>query len=230
MGDQDQGECARLTSILRGSSTDHHCPMTHILHPSSARPALVQAVHLVHDPNVFGVSTMSTYYPADHPVANLAGHIISGPEDFAPCDPDRARCSYLGLTVSQTWRNVLNSDTKECNLSIASNASPSTPDPRHRSHHDASQWRGNRPSLAPRHAFQVTDHPVWPLRYLNLTSILTMRREPCNAISVIIPMQVTGHRTLRTLLTFLSGLPSMSKRRTGRWLWRRALHRLVQQR
>lgn len=88
---------------------------------------------------------MSTRYPADHPVTDLAGHVISGPEYFAPCDPDERSLLYLGLTVSQTWRNVLHSDTKNATVSIASNANPAIPDPRHHSHHDPGHWQTKRP-------------------------------------------------------------------------------------
>ena len=108
--------------------------------------ALEQAVQLVQDPTVFGVSTMSTKYPADHPVTDLAGHVITGPEYFAPCDAENGSLLYLGLTVSQTWRNVLHSDTKNATISIASNANPSVPDPRHHARHDPHHWQADRPS------------------------------------------------------------------------------------
>lgn len=108
--------------------------------------ALEQAVQLVHDPTVFGVSTLSTTYPVDHPVADLAGQVISGPEYFAPCDSNTGALLYLGLTVSQTWRNVLKSESKNATVSIASNANPDVPDPRHSSGHGANHWHKNRPS------------------------------------------------------------------------------------
>ncbi|SPO26490.1 uncharacterized protein UTRI_04079 [Ustilago trichophora] len=108
--------------------------------------ALEQAVHLVHDPTVFGVSTLSTRYPSSHPIAELAGHVISGPEYFAPCEADTGTLLYLGLTVSQTWKNILNSDSKIATVSIASNTNPAIPDPRHSSGHDSKHWEEDRPS------------------------------------------------------------------------------------
>ncbi|TKY85381.1 hypothetical protein EX895_005543 [Sporisorium graminicola] len=105
--------------------------------------ALAQAVRLVHGPEHFGVSTLSTRYPADHAIADLAGSVISGPEYFAPCDTETGSLLYLGLTVSQTWRNVLHSKAKNATISIASNADPAVPDPRHASKH---QWDKQRPS------------------------------------------------------------------------------------
>lgn len=110
------------------------------------RPALEQAVLLLHDPNVFGVSTMSTQYPADHPNTDLASHIITGTEYFAPCNHHSGSLLYLGLTVSQTWRNVLHSDSKNATVSIASNTNPAVPDPRHHSPHDSHRWDEDRPS------------------------------------------------------------------------------------
>ncbi|SNX84935.1 uncharacterized protein MEPE_03644 [Melanopsichium pennsylvanicum] len=107
--------------------------------------ALEQAVRLVHDPLVFGVSTLSTKYPADHPVTELAGHVITGPEYFAPWNDNDGTLLYLGLTVSQTWRNVLRSDFKNATVSIASNANPAIPDPRHTSRHHH-HWEKDRPS------------------------------------------------------------------------------------
>ncbi|SJX63537.1 uncharacterized protein SRS1_14293 [Sporisorium reilianum f. sp. reilianum] len=112
----------------------------------SKSEALSQAVRLVHDPEHFGVSTLSTKYPADHPIADLAGSVMSGPEYFAPCDAATGTLLYLGLTVSQTWRNVLNSDTKNATVSIASNTDPSVPDPRHTSKHNSNHWQKERPS------------------------------------------------------------------------------------
>lgn len=108
--------------------------------------ALKQAVQLLHDPNVFGVSTLSTRYPDDHPVSDLAGHVISGPEYFAPCDSETGSLLYLGLTVSQSWRNILNDTSKNATVSIASNANPEIPDPRHRSRQHPNHWHADRPS------------------------------------------------------------------------------------
>ena len=113
---------------------------------SSCRTALEQAVHLVHDPTVFGVSTLSTKYPSDHPVSELADHIIAGPEYYAPCDADTGSLLYLGLTVSQTWRNVLHSDSKNATVSIASSPDPAVPDPRHSSERGQNNWKHGRPS------------------------------------------------------------------------------------
>lgn len=108
--------------------------------------ALTQAVKLVQDPGHFGVSTLSTTYPSDHPVADLARHVITGPEYFAPCGGDTGSLLYLGLTISQTWRNVLNSKSKTATASIVSNTDPAVPDPRHTSKHDSDQWQRHRPS------------------------------------------------------------------------------------
>lgn len=108
--------------------------------------ALSQAVELVNDPAHFGVSTLSTIYPADHPVGDLAGTIISGPEYFAPCEAETGTLLYLGLTVSQTWRNVLNSETKNATVSIVSNTNPAVPDPRHASKRHPEHWQKDRPS------------------------------------------------------------------------------------
>lgn len=101
---------------------------------------------MIHDPTVYGVSTLSTQYPSDHSATDLAGHVITGPEYFAPCDVETGSLLYLGLTVSQTWRNVLNSHSKNGTVSIASNANPSVVDPRHHSRHDAHRWKDSRPS------------------------------------------------------------------------------------
>ncbi|GAC75114.1 hypothetical protein PANT_14d00043 [Moesziomyces antarcticus T-34] len=108
--------------------------------------ALEQAVSLVHDPNVFGVSSLSTRYPPDHAVTELADHVITGPEYYSLCDPEEGSLLYLGLTVSQTWRNVLHSESRNATVSIASNADPSLPDPRHSSKHHPDRWQDHRPS------------------------------------------------------------------------------------
>ncbi|EST04966.2 FMN-binding split barrel [Kalmanozyma brasiliensis GHG001] len=107
--------------------------------------ALSQAVKLVSGSENFGVSALSTTYPFDHPIADLAGHVITGPEYFAPCAATGSLL-YLGLTISQTWRNVLNSKTKNATASIVSDIDPAVPDPRHTSKHHPDQWQGHRPS------------------------------------------------------------------------------------
>lgn len=108
--------------------------------------ALEQAVKLVHDPTHFGVSTLSTKYPDNHPVADLAGSVISGPEYFAPCSAETGSLLYLGLTVSQSWRNVLNSERKNATVSIASSTNPAVVDPRHASKRHPHHWQSDRPS------------------------------------------------------------------------------------
>ncbi|PWZ00219.1 hypothetical protein BCV70DRAFT_200368 [Testicularia cyperi] len=108
--------------------------------------ALLQAVELVNDPHVFGVASLSTKYASDHPVSELAGLPITGPEYFAPCYPDSGDLLFLGLTVSQTWRNILHSDTKNGTASIGSNPDPSLPDRRHLDHPGSHHWAHGRPS------------------------------------------------------------------------------------
>ncbi|KAI3485225.1 hypothetical protein L1887_51510 [Cichorium endivia] len=123
--------------------------------------ALEQAVSLVHDPNVFGVSSLSTRYPPDHAVTELADHVITGPEYYSLCDPEEGSLLYLGLTVSQTWRNVLHSESRNATVSIASNADPSLPDPRHSSKHHPDRWQDHRPSSKISSASRVTKRPAF---------------------------------------------------------------------
>lgn len=81
-------------------------------------------------------------------MTDLAGNAISVPEYFAPCDAEKGSLIYLGVTVSQVWKNVLNSKTKNATVSIVSDPDPSVPDHRHTSQPDSSQW-------------QQQDRPYW---------------------------------------------------------------------
>ncbi|PWN51150.1 hypothetical protein IE53DRAFT_386508 [Violaceomyces palustris] len=97
----------------------------------TAEQAARQARSLLKDPTVFGVGTLSTVYPDRHPDESLRGSIMSGPEYFAPCFPENGDLLFLGLTVSQNWRNVRQSDHHNATFSVGSNADPGVVDPRH---------------------------------------------------------------------------------------------------
>ncbi|KAN0065092.1 hypothetical protein ACQY0O_001588 [Thecaphora frezii] len=109
--------------------------------------AASQAYDLVYDAHIYGVATLSTKYADNATDPFLRGQVISGPEYFAPCFPSEGDLLFLGLKVSQTWRNVLTSAQKNATVSIASNADPAVPDRRHRSHSDGPgpHWDPERP-------------------------------------------------------------------------------------
>ncbi|EPQ26957.1 uncharacterized protein PFL1_05592 [Pseudozyma flocculosa PF-1] len=113
----------------------------------TSRQAAGQAYDLVNDAGIFGVATLSTRYADDVGDAFLRGQTISGPEYYAPCFAN-GDLLFLGLKVSQTWRNVLTSPSKNATVAIASNTDPAVPDRRHSSHDDPShpQWDPKRPS------------------------------------------------------------------------------------
>lgn len=93
----------RLSQRIRLFSRLYHLLITSRLSTLTSTllfPAASQLVDLISSPKTFGVTTLSTLYPNDHPVEDLRGQIASGAEYFAPaCFEDSADLLMLGMPV-----------------------------------------------------------------------------------------------------------------------------------